>query len=105
VRYSRQKVTGYGIDALIKEAKDADADSLPAEIDALTQRIQALERNKSELDQLIGSERAILDSMDGRAEALSKKTQIIFFPHHLHILELAKMKLSKEGLITHYLDS
>ena len=42
---------GSGIDALIKEAKDADADSLPAEIDALTQHIQALERNKSELDQ------------------------------------------------------
>ena len=38
-------------------------------------------------------------------EALSKKTQIIFFTHHRHILELAETKVSKDVLITHYLDS
>ena len=68
---------GSGIEALIQEAKDVDADTLPAEIGALTQRIQALEEKRSELDQLIGSEKAVLDSMDGRAEAaeLAEKAQ------------------------------
>ena len=38
-------------------------------------------------------------------EALSKKTQVIFFTHHRHLLELAKTTVNKEVLITHYLDS
>jgi uncharacterized protein YhaN len=68
---------GSGIDALIHEAKDMDADALPAEIEALTRRIKALEVKRSELDQLIGSERAVLDAMDGRAEAaeLAERSQ------------------------------
>ena len=68
---------GSGIDALIQEAKEVDADALPGKIEALNQRLLALERKKSELDQRIGSEKAILDSMDGRAEAaeIAEKAQ------------------------------
>lgn len=76
-----QELAGYsagaGVDALIQEAKAINADALPAEIEDLNSRIQAMEMKRSELDQLIGSEKAILDGMDGRAEAadLAEKSQ------------------------------
>ncbi len=60
---------GAGIDALIHETRDVNYDALPAEIEALNHHIQALELKRSDLDQLIGSERAVLATMDGRAEA------------------------------------
>ena len=44
-------------------------DALPAEIGALNHHIQALELERSDLDQLIGSEKAVIDAMDGRADA------------------------------------
>jgi uncharacterized protein YhaN len=68
---------GSGVDALIHEAKGVDDDALPAEIEALILRIQTLEERRSELDQAIGSERAVLDAMDGRAEAaeLAERSQ------------------------------
>jgi uncharacterized protein YhaN len=60
---------GEGIDALIHETRNENYDSLPAEIGALNHHIQALELERSDLDQLIGSEKAVIDAMDGRADA------------------------------------
>jgi DNA repair exonuclease SbcCD ATPase subunit len=60
---------GAGIDTLIQETRDVNYDALPAEIEVLDHRIRTLELKRSDLDQLIGSERAVLATMDGRAEA------------------------------------
>jgi uncharacterized protein YhaN len=60
---------GAGMDTLIRETRDVDYDALPAEIEVLEHRIRAVELKRSDLDQLIGSERAVLSAMDGRAEA------------------------------------
>ena len=60
---------GAGMDSLIQETKEVNFDALPAEVEVLEHRIRALELKRSDLDQLIGSERAVLSTMDGRAEA------------------------------------
>lgn len=64
-----EQSAGAGIDAIVQEAIEVNYDALPAEIEELNQRIQALEQNRSDLDQLIGSEKTVLSAMDGRAEA------------------------------------
>ena len=76
-----QELVGYsagaGIEALIQETEEMNADALPAEMEALDRHIQAMEGKRSELDQLIGRERAVLAGMDGRSEAaeLAEKSQ------------------------------
>jgi DNA repair exonuclease SbcCD ATPase subunit len=60
---------GASIDVFIQETKDVDYDVMPAEIEALNHQIHSLESKRSDLDQVIGSEKTVLHGMDGRAEA------------------------------------
>ncbi|MCP4691103.1 MAG: hypothetical protein GY859_23850, partial [Desulfobacterales bacterium] len=60
---------GADIGAFIQETEAVDFDALPVEIEERSGRIQALEEKRSELDQIIGGERAALKLMDGAADA------------------------------------
>lgn len=60
---------GATVDAFIAEASSVEADSIGPELEELEEEIQRLERERSELDQAIGTQRAELKRMDGGAVA------------------------------------
>jgi uncharacterized protein YhaN len=60
---------GASLDELIQQAQAIDADSLPAHIGQLDERIAELEREGSQIDQAIGAEREQLRRMDGGSAA------------------------------------
>jgi uncharacterized protein YhaN len=68
---------GGSIEELADEAAEIDFDALPSVLDEQNVQIRALEEKRSELDQLIGSERTALSAMDGRGDAaeLAEKSQ------------------------------
>lgn len=60
---------GATVDAFAAEAQAVDPDTLAPEMDRRKEAIAALEEERSALDQTIGTARAELKRMDGRAEA------------------------------------
>ena len=60
---------GAGIDALAAEAETVNADELPAHLEQRQQQIEALESQRSQLDQTIGEERNTLGTMLAGVEA------------------------------------
>ena len=91
-----EQSAGAGIDALVHEARDVNYDALPAEIEALNENIQSLELKRSDLDQLIGSEKTVLDTMDGRAEAaeLAEKAQGVLAELRDSVERYAKVRIA-----------
>ncbi len=69
---------GSAVEEFIKEALEIDPDGISGKIQSLTETIEALNAEKSELDQTIGSERNELSRMDGsgRAADLAQQIQI-----------------------------
>jgi len=65
----RRLSAGATVEAFVTEAEAIAPDSLAPEMERLAEDITALERERSELDQTIGTEKAELKRMDGRAEA------------------------------------
>jgi uncharacterized protein YhaN len=65
----RRLSAGATVDAFVTEAEAVAPDSLAPEMERLAEDITALERERSELDQTIGTEKAELKRMDGRAAA------------------------------------
>ncbi len=60
---------GATVDAWVLEASAVAADSIAPELERLAGEIDTLDRERSELDQAIGTERAELKRMDGSARA------------------------------------
>jgi uncharacterized protein YhaN len=65
----RELSAGATVEAFITEAEQVDGDSIPPELQHLADEITALEAERSELDQTIGTEKAELRRMDGSAAA------------------------------------
>ncbi len=65
----RRLSAGATVEAFVAEADSVAPDSLVPAMERLADDIAALERERSELDQTIGTEKAELKRMDGRAEA------------------------------------
>jgi len=68
-RMLRQLGVGGSIEDLIREAADVNPDELPAQIAEINDQIRRLEEEKSNLDQTVGEERALLQTMNGGSEA------------------------------------
>ncbi len=70
---------GADIATFIRETEAVDFDALSGEIEERSGRIRTLEEKRSELDQIIGGERAAFKLMDGGADAseLAGKSQAI----------------------------
>ncbi len=64
-----QHSAGAKLEDFINEASQVDFDSLPAEMEILTNRINNMEKKRSQLDQAIGSEGEALKAMGGGADA------------------------------------
>ena len=60
---------GATLDEFIQDAQSVDPDSIDPVVDRLGEEIEQLIRQKSDLDQTIGSERTELSKMDGSARA------------------------------------
>ncbi len=60
---------GMSIEEVVEETKGVDADALPGMISETERQLEALEAERSELDQRLGGMRAILAQMDGSARA------------------------------------
>lgn len=60
---------GTTLAELMEQAAGVEAEALPASLEQLQHEIDALEGRRSALDQTIGSERAILESMDASDQA------------------------------------
>jgi len=67
------------IEDFIKESLSIEPDSIASEIDALCETIDTLTKEKSDIDQAIGSERTELSKMDGSARSalLAEDTQTL----------------------------
>jgi uncharacterized protein YhaN len=65
----RRLSAGATVNAFVTEADAVTPDSLVPEMGRLADTITALEKERSELDQTIGTEKAELKRMDGRADA------------------------------------
>ena len=73
----RKLSAGATLDEFVQDAQTVDPDSIDPVLARLSAEIKALGREKSELDQTIGSERNELKKMDGSARAvdLAEETQ------------------------------
>jgi len=67
---------GASIEALIREAETVDADTLPAEIEKVTRKIQDLEELRSRINQSIGEKRKTLEQMGGSAKAIEPAEKV-----------------------------
>jgi uncharacterized protein YhaN len=68
-RQLRKLSAGATLEAFIDEASLMDPDAIDPELQELANATQALEKERSELDQHIGALKATLERMDGRSEA------------------------------------
>jgi uncharacterized protein YhaN len=69
---------GASLAGFLAEAGAVDPDALPDQIAQAQAQINELDSQKSELDQAIGSERAILKTMDGGEKAAAAAEQMQF---------------------------
>ncbi|MBW1720289.1 MAG: hypothetical protein JRJ43_12175, partial [Deltaproteobacteria bacterium] len=60
---------GVTLDEFVQDARSVDPDSIDPVVDRLGEEIEQLIRQKSDLDQTIGSEQTELSKMDGSAQA------------------------------------
>jgi uncharacterized protein YhaN len=91
---------GATIDDFINQALTVDPDGIDGEIGRLTEETEALNREKSELDQRIGSERTELGKMDGSARAaeLAEEIQLLLGGLETHVEQYARLKIASKIL-------
>ncbi len=76
----RRLSAGATVEEFVAQAEEVDPDSLKTRINRLEEEIKDLNRERSELDQQIGSERTVLQGMDGggsAAELAEERQQIL----------------------------
>jgi uncharacterized protein YhaN len=95
-----QLSAGATVDEFVKEAAAIDPDSIAGEIERLDGKIQNLIREKSELDQTIGSEHTELSKMDGSARAadLAEEIQILLGGLGNDVENYARLKIATKVL-------
>lgn len=88
------------IDDFINQSLSVDPDGIDGEIGRLTEETDTLNREKSELDQRIGSERTELDKMDGSARAAELAEEIQLLPGGLEndVEQYARLKIASKIL-------
>jgi uncharacterized protein YhaN len=91
---------GATVVAFVQEAEQVDPDSIEAQIVQLSQEIDELNTEKSELDQTIGSERTELSKMDGGARAadLAERSQMILGGLETEVEQYARLRLASTVL-------
>ncbi|UCF93838.1 MAG: AAA family ATPase [Desulfobacterales bacterium] len=87
---------GAAVDDFIQDALKVDPDGIDVEIQRLAEQTEELHREKSELDQTIGSERTALGQMDGSARAaeLAEETQMILGRIENDVERYARLKIA-----------
>jgi len=95
-----QLSAGATVDEFVKETAAIDPDSIAGEIERLDGEIQNLIREKSELDQTIGSEQTELSKMDGSARAadLAEEIQILLGGLGNDVENYARLKIATKVL-------
>ncbi len=96
----RRLSAGATVEDFIQGAAAVDPDAITGEIAHLESSIERLEREKSELDQSIGSERTELSKMDGtsRASILAEEIQIGLGRLENHVAHYARLKIAAKVL-------
>jgi uncharacterized protein YhaN len=91
---------GATVEAFVHEARQVDADSIEAQLHRLLEEVEELEREKSELDQTIGSERTELARMDGsgRAADLAEQIQMSLGRLETDVERYARLRLASTVL-------
>ena len=123
----RELSAGATADEFIAEAGAMDADATGPEADRLDAEINMLEQESNDLNQNFCSLKKELESMDGTSEPLpfvaddillrfddqrasatlnvlaelSQKTQVIFFTHHRHLVDLARSETRAVSPVIH----
>ena len=92
----RKLSAGATVDEFIKDALKEDPDAINAQLQRLEESIRDLTREKSDLDQTIGSERTELGKMDGSAQAaeLAEDTQMLLGRIESDVEKYAGLKLA-----------
>ena len=96
----RKLSAGATLDEFVREAQTVDPDSIDPVVNQLTEEIIELERQKSELDQTIGSERTELSKMDGSARAaeLAEEVQALLAGLETDVEQYARLRLASTVL-------
>jgi uncharacterized protein YhaN len=91
---------GATIDDFINQALTVDPDGIDGEIGKLAEETDTLNREKSELDQCIGSERTELDKMDGSARAaeVAEEIQLLLGGLENDVEQYARLKIASKIL-------
>ncbi|MCD6305227.1 MAG: AAA family ATPase [Deltaproteobacteria bacterium] len=91
---------GSGIDGLLKEIEQVDPDGIDAQTARLSEEMEALETERSRLDQTIGEVKNELSRMDGssRAADLAGETQTLMAGLEAQILAYARLRLASIAL-------
>jgi uncharacterized protein YhaN len=91
---------GATIDDFINQALTVDPDGINGDIGRLTEETETLNREKSELDQRIGSERTELGKMDGSARAaeLAEEIQLLLGGLESDVEQYARLKIASKIL-------
>ena len=91
---------GAGIDDFIREALQIDPDSIGGEVDRFSEETDALNQEKSILDQTIGEERNELKKMDGSARAVefAEDIQILLGRLENDVEQYARLKIAAKIL-------
>jgi uncharacterized protein YhaN len=95
-----QLSAGDTIDDFIEQALTVDPDGIDGEIARLTEDTDILNKEKSELDQRIGSERTELGKMDGSARAaeLAEEIQLLMGRLENDVEHYARLKIASKIL-------
>lgn len=95
-----QLSAGDTIDDFIDQALTVDPDDIDGEISRLTEETDTLNREKSELDQRIGSKRTELGKMDGSARAaeLAEEIQLLLGGLENDVEQYARLKVASKIL-------
>jgi uncharacterized protein YhaN len=95
-----QLSAGDTIDDFTNQALNVDPDGIDGEITRLTEEIDTLNHEKSELDQSIGSQRTELAKMDGSARAaeLAEEIQLVLGRLESDIEHYARLRIASKIL-------
>ena len=92
----RRLGAGATVEEFIAEAATVDADGIAAELERLTEDVEHLERERSVLEQTIGSEMAERKRMDGSATAAShaEKAEQLLASLESQVQQYARLKVA-----------
>lgn len=87
---------GATIEGFVTEARGVDPDSIEGRVARLAEEIDALNRERSDLDQAIGTERNELGKMDGSARAadLAEEVQMLLGGLETHVEHYIRIRLA-----------